>query len=163
MEPIDKVRTCLVLNVLLMGVTAGSILAFASDTPYFRFGPNDTFVVISVRIHTTGRYVCLLCLIAFLNSVKVLVAELGEPVLVFTVYNPDKQRITEFSKHQLLFYANAMFLLSNVRRVFEVMVTVTQFDIALFSVLVEQLVSCVTVSMLVHEKDFDLITPYEKR
>ena len=80
--------------------------------------------------------------------------DLGEPVLVFNVYNPDKQVITDFSKRELLVYANAMFFVSNTRRVFEVLVTVTQIDIALFSITFEQLVSIGTVSFLVHEKQF---------
>jgi len=91
-----------------------------------------------------------------MNCIKVIVAELGEPVLVFTVYNPDKKVITEFSKAQLLWYANIMFFVSNTRRVFEVMVTVTQFDIAIFSIVVEQLVSVFTVCFLVREKTFKL-------
>lgn len=89
-------------------------------------------MLISVSIDTNMRYVLLLCMISVMNCIKVVVAELGEPVLVFTVYNPDKSVITEFSKGQLLGYANLMFFVSNTRRVFEVMITVTQFDIAIF-------------------------------
>lgn len=48
-----------------------------------------------------------------------------------------------------------MFFVSNTRRVFEVMVTVTQFDIAIFSIVVEQLVSVCVVCLLVREKRFD--------
>ncbi len=44
-----------------------------------------------------------------MNCIKVLVAELGEPVLVFNVYNPDKKVIDDFTKFELLFYANTMF------------------------------------------------------
>ena len=38
--------------------------------------------------------------------------------------------------------------------VFEVMITVTQFDIAVFSIVVEQLASVCTVCLLVREKTF---------
>ena len=113
------------------------------------------FILISVQINTISRYIFLLCLIACNNCIKVLIAELGEPVLVFTVYNPDKRVITEFSKCQLLVYANSMFFISNTRRIFEVMITVTQIDIALFSIVIEQLVSTFTVYLLVNEKTFD--------
>jgi hypothetical protein len=92
-----------------------------------------------------------------MNCIKVVVSEIGEPVLVFNVYNPDKNVITDFSRQQLLFYANGMFFISNVRRVFETMITVTQFDIAIFSIVLEQLVSVVVVCFLVHEKRFDAI------
>ena len=87
-----------------------------------------------MRIDTTSKYAILLCLIAFMNAIKVLVAELGEPVLVFNVYNPDKTVITDFTRPQLLAYANLMFFVSNTRRMLDVLVTVTQFHIALFSV-----------------------------
>ena len=89
------------------------------------------------------------------NIIKVLVGEIGEPVLVFSVYNPDKRVITEFTKPQFLFYANTMFFVSNTRRVFEVLINVTQIDIAIFSIIVDQLIPVCTVCFLVSEKKFD--------
>ena len=80
-----------------------------------------------------------------MNAIKVMVSELGEPVLIFNVYNPDKTVVTDFSQTQLLLYANFFFLVSNT----DVLITVTQIDIALFSIAVEQLVSVGTVCMLV--------------
>ena len=47
-----------------------------------------------------------------------------------------------------------MFILSNVRRVFDLMITVTQLDIALYSILTEQFTSFFTVNILVNEKKF---------
>jgi hypothetical protein len=160
MLPITKVRVCLVLNAALLAVVLTCIAALATDddVPYFHVGPHPDFVLISVRIDTPRRYAALLTLIAGMNCVKVVVAELGEPVLVFNVYNPDKRIVTDFTRAQLLGYANAMFFVSNVRRVFEVMITVTQFDIALFSIVVEQLASMATVCYLVREKAFAVDT-----
>lgn len=155
MKQLTKIRWCLGLNVGLLVVVVGSILSFATSGTYFRAGPHADFVLISVAIDSPIRYAGLLVLIACINCIKVIVAELGEPVLVFNVYNPDKRVITEFTRGQLLFYANAMFLVSNTRRVFEVMITVTQFDIALFSIIIEQMASFCTVFMLVKEKRFD--------
>ena len=155
MRPVVKVRVCLVLNVALLTLVVALICTFATDNAYFRWGPHPDFVLISIRIDTNARYAMLLSTIALMNCIKVLVAELGEPVLVFNVYNPDKRTITDFSKRELLLYANAMFFLSNTRRAFDVIITVTQFDIAIFSVCVEQLVSTGTVYALVQEKRFD--------
>ena len=104
------------------------------------------------KINSRLRYFFLLVLIACNNCIKVLISELGEPVLVFNVYNPDKKIITDFTKMQLLFYANTMFFIGNTRRVFELMISITQIDIALFSIIVEQLVSICTVYFLVSEK-----------
>jgi len=47
-----------------------------------------------------------------------------------------------------------MFFISNTRRIFEVLINVTQIDIAIFSIIVEQLISICTVCFLVSEKKF---------
>ena len=155
MKQLNKIRICLILNVFLLGFISFFITYFAGNSKYFRFGPNEDFIFISVPIDSYERYSLLLFLISLNNIIKVLVGEIGEPVLIFNVYNPDKQVITEFSKPQLLFYANTMFFVSNTRRVFEVLINVTQIDIALFSIIVEQLISVCTVCFLVSEKKFD--------
>lgn len=155
MTPKKKVKICLILNVFLL-ITISLLISFCADSSkYFRFGPHDDFILISIKINSLVRYFALLGMISFMNCIKVLVAELGEPVLVFNVYNPDKKVIDDFTKFELLFYANTMFFVSNVRHVFEVMITVTQIDIAIFSVIVEQIVSIITVNLLVNEKKFE--------
>lgn len=154
MRQINKIRICLCLNVFLLFFISSCITIFASDSKYFRYGPNEDFLLISVKIDTKLRYCFLLFLIACNNCIKVLISEIGEPVLVFNVYNPDKKIITEFTRFQLLFYANSMFFIGNTRRVFELMITITQIDIALFSIIVEQMVSICTVYFLVNEKKF---------
>ena len=156
MRQITKIKACLGLNILLLSVVLFFIINCASpNSTYFRFGPNEDFILVSIHIQTYTRYCILLFLIACINILKVLVQEIGEPVLVFNIYNPDKKLITEFTNRELQIYGNAMFLVSNIRKVFEIMVTVTQIDIALFSVLIEQLTSIVTINMLLREKRFN--------
>ena len=155
MKQLSKIRICLVLNICLLFFIIFFITIFASNSKYFRFGPNEDFIFISVKINNYNKYTLLLTLISFNNIIKVLVSEIGEPVLVFNVYNPDKKVITEFTKPQLLFYANSMFFISNTRRVFEVLINVTQIDIAVYSIIIEQIISICTVCFLVNEKRFD--------
>lgn len=155
MKQLNKIRICLFLNVFLLGFISFFITYFAGNSKYFRYGPNEDFIFISVPIDSYERYSLLLFLISLNDIIKVLVSEIGEPVLVFNVYNPDKRVITEFTRPQLLFYANTMFFVSNTRRVFEVLINVTQIDIAIFSIVVEQLISICTVCFLVSEKKFD--------
>ena len=155
LSPRTKVKLCLVLNVLLLGSISSVILSLASGSRYFRAGWSEDLSLIGVVIDTPGRYYILLLLIAIMNAVKVVVAELGEPVLVFNVYNPDKKNITDFTRKELLFYANIMFFVSNTRHIFEVLITVTQIDIAVFSIVFEQIVSVCTVCLLVREKTFN--------
>ena len=44
-----------------------------------------------------------------------------------------------------------MFMISNIRRVFEIMITVTQIDIALYAVVIEQLTAIITIRLLMFE------------
>ena len=155
MKQLTKIKMCLILNVILLFFIIFFITMFAGDSKYFRFGPSNDFIFISVKINSYSKYTLLLSLISFNNIIKVLVGEIGEPVLVFNVYNPDKKVITEFTKPQLLFYANSMFFISNTRRIFEVLISVTQIDIAIYSIIIEQIISICTVCFLVNEKQFD--------
>lgn len=134
MKQLIKIRFCLILNIFLLFFISFFIIYFPSNSRYFRFGPNNDFIFISVSIDNYNKYILLLSLISLNNIIKVLVGEIGEPILIFNVYNPDKKVITEFSRSQLLFYANSMFFISNTRRVFEILINVTQIDIALFSI-----------------------------
>ena len=54
---------------------------------YFRFGPSENFIFISVPIDNYNKYTAINYI--FNDIIKVLIAEIGEPV-VFNVYNPDK-------------------------------------------------------------------------
>jgi len=154
MNQLNKVRLCLFLNSCLVLFIGFYITNFASDSKYFRFGPNEDFIFISVQIDTTQKYCSLLTLIFVNDIIRVVIQEFGDPVLYMNVYNPDKKEITEFSKSQLYFYANSMFLINNIRYIFTILISVTQIDIALFSVLVEQLIVIITIKMLLNEKKF---------
>ena len=109
---------------------------------------------ISVPIDNNKKYISLLILIFFNDLIRVLVQEIGEPILVFTVYNLDKKDITEFTKMQLYFYANAIYFVNNIRYIFNLLINVTQIDIALFSILIEQIFSGIVIYFLLNEKRF---------
>ena len=109
---------------------------------------------LSVQINTMQKYCSLLTLIFVNDVIRVIIQEFGSPVLFMNVYNPYKKEITEFSKLQLYFYANSMFLLNNIRYIFTVLINVTQIDIAIFSVLVEEVIVIFTIKMLLDEKKF---------
>ena len=154
MNQLNKVRLCLFLNSCLVVFIGFYVTNFAAKSKYFRFGPNDDFIFISVQINTTQKYCSLLTLIFVNDVIRVIIQEFGSPVLFMNVYNPDKKEITEFTKLQLYFYANSMFLLNNIRYIFTLLIGVTQIDIALFSVLVEEVIVIFTIKMLLDEKKF---------
>jgi hypothetical protein len=156
MKQLNKIKICLIFNLFLLIFVSSFITIFAEKSIYFRFGPSDDFIFIGVSINNYNKYFLLLTLIFLNDIIKVIISEIGEPVLVFNVYNPDKKVITDFTKCQLIFYANTMFFISNFRRVFELLISVTQIDIAIFSIIIEQIVSTLTVWFLVNEKKFDI-------
>jgi hypothetical protein len=154
MNQLNKVRLCLFLNTCLVLFIGFYITNFAAQSTYFRFGPNEDFIFISVQINTTQKYCSLLALIFVNDVIRVIIQEFGSPILFMNVYNPDKKEITEFSKAQLYFFANSMFLINNIRYIFTLLISVTQIDIALFSVVVEEVIVIFTIKMLLDEKKF---------
>ena len=112
------------------------------------------FVLVGVNIDSKIKYITLLFFISIMNAIKVIVYELGEPFLIFNVYNPDNKVVKYFTSKQLLIYDSIFFLISNTRSVFDVLITITQIYIAIFSIVLEQIVSMCTVCILVKEKKF---------
>jgi hypothetical protein len=77
------------------------------------------------------------------------------PILGFNVYNPDKKNIPDFSKNELQLLANSMYMISSIRAILMVVVSVTQIDIALWTVLSSEITSFFTIRMLLNEKTFN--------
>jgi len=149
-----KVLWCLILNIIVLALVITLVSVFADGNAYWRFGPSETLTVVSVLINTWGKWIGLLVLIAIVDGSRLIVEEISGPVLGFSIYNPDKKVITEFTKMELQFFGNAMFFVNGVRGVFLVMITVTQIDIALWSVLASQAMTVVTIRYLLNEKTF---------
>jgi hypothetical protein len=130
------------------------VTIFATDTPFWKKGWSDTLVVVSVHIDTREKYAILLLLIAVVNVSKVIVEEIGMPVLGFSIYNPDKKVISDFSKFELQFFANAMFTVSGLRGIFMTVVSISQIDIAIWSLIISEAASMITIRILLNEKEF---------
>ena len=157
-----KVRFCLLANILLLLVIILLNIFFASDNnKYFRFGPNKDLIIISIQIDSYQKYFILLMVISFVRITKVIISEIGEPVLDFSIYNPDKKIITEFKKNELYLLANSMYFIADVRRIFQIMVTISQIDIALYGVFMSTIASLITTRLLINEKKF-IKKNYEK-
>ena len=154
MKQKTKLQICLVSNFLLLLIVTTLMIMFESNSNYCRFGPQDDLIVISVKINTYSRYYILLGIITIIKISKTLIEELGIPVLEFSIYNPDKKIIAEFSKNELHFYASSMYLISNLRYIIEIMLTISQIDIAIYSVIISELTGLVTIRMLLNEKQF---------
>jgi len=133
-----------------------SIIAvlFSENTNYMQIGPNSTLTLIGIRINTVQKYLVLLLFIALVQISDSITSEMLNPILGFTIYNPDKKRITEFGKNELQIYANCLFIIQSLKGTIMLLVTITQIDIALFKTLVSELTAVVTIRMLLNQKEF---------
>jgi len=154
-----KIRLCIVGNALTVLMVVLPVCLLSESGDYFRFGPSDDFVLISIKINTKAKYLTVLVCIAVINVIRVISEEIGGPILGFNIYNPDKKVITDFTKCELQMYGNSMFMLSGLRNIFITLITITQFDIALWSLLVSECAALFTIRMLLNEKKF---TTYEE-
>ena len=159
MTPKKKIQLALGANIFLLSLIVLLMFTFATDSPYFRIGPQDDLILVSVNINTYGKYYALLIVIATIQISAVLIEDLGLPILTFNIYNPDKHIITDFTKNELQIYGNLMFLINNLRYIFQVLVTITQIDIAVFSVFASQLTGVITIRYLLNEKQYN---PYNR-
>lgn len=157
MLPKTKVIICVVGNFILM-IILGSFLAIFRDpeSKYFQFGPSEKLNVISTTIDTWNKYFAVLGFLAFIQVVTVLSNELGWPVLNFNIYNPDKKVITDFTKSQLQFYANMVYILYNLGQTLMYVVSVTQIDLAIYLVFIGEICSFITIRILLNEKTYEI-------
>lgn len=154
LTPYEKLKYCVIGNFLVLLSVILLISLFATDTPYWRFGWNDTLTIISVKIDTSLKYVILFAVIAFINISKMVVAEVGWPILQFNIYNPDKDVITDFTELQLRFLGNSFFLINNLINLFMTLISISQFDVALWSLIVSEFAAIFTIGYLLSEKKF---------
>ena len=150
----NKIRLCILGNAITVLLVVLPICLLSESGNYFRFGPSDDFILINIKIDSSTKYFSVLTSIAIINVIKVISEEIGAPILGFNIYNPDKNIITDFTKCELQVYGNTMFMLSGLRNIFITLITITQFDIALWSLLVSEGASLFTIRMLLNEKTF---------
>ena len=152
-------RLCIIGNIGLLVLIIAICVTFRSkEATYLNFGPNDTLVLISVKIDTWARYYCLLGILTFVRITEVVIAEMAHPIIGFNIYNPDKKVITEFTKNALQIYGNTMYLVDNIRGIFMTLIAISQIDIALYGVVVSEMTSVYTIRLLLNEKTFTLDT-----
>lgn len=150
-----KVWICFLGNLLSM-ISVLILIVIYKDpkSKYFRFGPNEDLIVISVVIDTWIKWTILAFFVGLIKGCDVIVNELGTPILGFRIFNPDCKQITDFTKNELNFLGNSMSFVNCFREILMVIVTISQFDIALLSLIMSEIVSIFTVRHLLNEKSF---------
>lgn len=149
-----KLYSCLLLNFFTLSAVVGTTIAFNSDAKYFRLGPQPDLLVISVLIDTYSKYALLMIIITIVNIGECLAHEIGQPILFMRIYNPDKKRITDFSKNELQISANLFYFITNIIYIFLTLVAITQIDIAVYSVLIREITTSIAIRILLNEKTF---------
>lgn len=159
MESKTKLKFCAILYTFLIILIIILVFCFKTYDTYFRWGvpPSNEppLLILSVKIDNYYKYVILLCIITIVRIVKVLVSEIADAILSFTIYNPDKKVIKDFTKCELQFYGNYIYFIDSLRYVFTLMITITQIDLALFGVIIDQITTLFTIRLLLNEKSFN--------
>lgn len=101
MKSRTKLKWCLIANFLLL-LSFGTLLEiFKSSSSYWNVDPNSNLTVISIHINTWSKYFYILGLLSVFNISQVIISEIAHPILHFSIYNPDKKIITEFTQNEL--------------------------------------------------------------
>lgn len=147
----SKLWYCVLGNLAILTFVMVLVGVFQdSGSEYFRWGPNESLLLISVKLNTWSRWCLALVVISVVKVGDVFVNEIGSPILGFNIYDPDKTNITDFSKNELNVVANLMWSINSVKQVFLTVITVTQIDLALFSAIVSEIASIFTVRLLLN-------------
>jgi hypothetical protein len=85
---------------------------------------------------------------------KVAVDNVAMPILNFSIYNPDKKTIFDLSKNELILFGNSIYLVTNLRRLLLTLISISQIDLALWSIISSQIFSAYVINSLLNEKIF---------
>ena len=154
----QKIKLSIYINLILIFSAVISLFVFNNDhSYYFRFGWSKDFVFISFNIDTPVKYIGLCFFIILINISDVLMTEFADPILHFTTYNPYKQIIEDFTRHDLQIYSNLIFFIHTfTKKFFHILITVSQIDIAFLSIITSQISGMIIINFLLKEKKFQL-------
>ena len=151
----QRLKICIVGQALLLiSIIIPTILLANKDSTYYRFGPNDDLIVISIKINTWTRYGFLLFYTMVFRICKVFINELGMPILTFNIYNPNQKKIEGFTRIELQVLANIMFTLNAISYAITIQLSILQIDIAMFSGIFSELAAIPTIHILLKDKEF---------
>jgi hypothetical protein len=145
---------CITGTIALTIVVVVFTVTFA-DNGWFSFGPSDNLVIAGVKIDSTSKYAVLVSVIVVNSVIDMVVSEFASPIIGFNVYNPDKTVITDFASKRELQVMTALFWgANNLRGIFTVLISITQFDLALIKWFVLELTAIYTVGTILSKKTF---------
>jgi hypothetical protein len=156
LTPKQRVKICIVASILLLiSALVPTILLANKDSTYYRFGPSEELIIISIKINTWTRYAILLVYVLLFRICKVFITELGMPILTFNIYNPNQKKIKGFTRNELQVLSNIMFMLNSIRYALTLQLSIIQIDIAILSGIFSELASIPTIYILLKDKEFE--------
>jgi len=155
MTPQQRLKICIIGQLLLLiSVIIPTVLLANKESTYYRFGPNEDLIIISIKINTWTRYAILLVYIMIIRICKVFITELGMPILSFNIYDPNKKKIEGFTRTELQVQANIMYMMNAIRYAITLQLSIIQIDIAIISAIFSELASIPTIYILLKDKEF---------
>lgn len=153
--PRQKLLWCLGVNVALLLFVVLLICSLNDGkSSYFRWGPNDNLVVLTVHVNTWASYAGILAVLFIIRFIEVILSDIAAPIIQFTVYDPYKVDIQEFGRIELQVMTILMIMISAARAVILFVVAVTQIDIAMWSSGVQCMATVWTTYYLTKHKRF---------
>ena len=154
-SPKTRIKICIIGQLLLLvSVIIPTTLLANKESTYYRFGPNNDLIIISIKIDTWLKYGILMIYILIFRICKVFITELGMPILTFNIYNPNQKKIEDFTRMELQVLANIMFTLNAIRYALTLQLSILQIDIAIISGVFDELAAIPTIYILLNEKEF---------
>jgi hypothetical protein len=154
-SPKTRIKICIIGQILLLvSVIIPTVLLANKESTYYRFGPNNDLIIISIKIDTWLKYGILMIYILIFRICKVFITELGMPILTFNIYNPNQKKIEDFTRMELQVLANIMFTLNAIRYALTLQLSILQIDIAIISGVFDELAAIPTIYILLNEKEF---------
>ena len=155
MTPQQRLILCIIGQfVLLISVVIPIVLLANKQSTYYKFGPNEDLIIISIKINTWLRYGILLIYVFIFRVCKVFITELGMPILSFNIYDPNRKKVEGFTRNELQIQANIMYMLNAMRYALTLQLAIIQIDIALISAIFSELASIPTIYILLKDKEF---------
>ncbi len=99
MDEKKKLLLCLYINLLILLFT--TTIVFVLHNPYdqyFCFGPNNHLELMSIKIDNWTKYFYVQIYLIITEVTNVIINDIANPKLGFSVFNPDKKIITVFTK-----------------------------------------------------------------
>ena len=152
-----RLKKCILANIALLTLITIVIMLFGDkSSPYLQTGPSPTLQILGIQIDNWFKYWCFQVFVAVVVITDVIIKEIADPVLGFRIYNPTEKTIYGFTRLELQLFANSMWMISSLKSVLMVVVTISQIDIAILKVIYGEITSFYTIRLLVNEKNFPL-------